>query len=113
MIHLASESRSCFSQKFLYLRINVEFIFFCCFPLVSILFILFLFYLFRETYIEQKQGESSNDRNDRAIRVAVKWYNEHLKNVEDEEKIQVIFLTNDRTNKEKALEEGITAYTCK
>uniref|UniRef100_A0A8C0F922 Exosome complex exonuclease RRP44 n=1 Tax=Bubo bubo TaxID=30461 RepID=A0A8C0F922_BUBBB len=30
----------------------------------------------------------------------------------DEEKIQVIFLTNDRTNKEKALEEGITAYTC-
>lgn len=84
-----------------------------CSNLVSILFILFLFYLFRETYIEQKQGESSNDRNDRAIRVAVKWYNEHLKNIEDEEKIQVIFLTNDRINKEKALEEGITAYTCK
>ncbi|NXS56277.1 RRP44 exonuclease, partial [Brachypteracias leptosomus] len=66
----------------------------------------------RETYIEQKQGESSNDRNDRAIRVAVKWYNEHLKKIENEEKIQVILLTNDRTNKEKALEEGITAYTC-
>ncbi|KAK2526992.1 Dis3 [Columba guinea] len=66
----------------------------------------------RETYIEQEQGESSNDRNDRAIRVAVKWYNEHLKKIEDEEKIQVIFLTNDRANKEKALEEGITAYTC-
>ncbi|XP_074995184.1 exosome complex exonuclease RRP44 isoform X2 [Calonectris borealis] len=66
----------------------------------------------RETYIEQKQGETSNDRNDRAIRVAVKWYNEHLKKMEDEEKIQVIFLTNDRINKEKALEEGITAYTC-
>uniref|UniRef100_A0A8C4XP99 Protein DIS3 homolog n=1 Tax=Falco tinnunculus TaxID=100819 RepID=A0A8C4XP99_FALTI len=66
----------------------------------------------RETYIEQAQGETSNDRNDRAIRVAVKWYNEHLKKIEDEEKIQVIFLTNDRTNKEKALEEGITAYTC-
>uniref|UniRef100_A0A8C0F8W2 Exosome complex exonuclease RRP44 n=1 Tax=Bubo bubo TaxID=30461 RepID=A0A8C0F8W2_BUBBB len=66
----------------------------------------------RETYIEQGRGESSNDRNDRAIRVAVKWYNEHLKKIEDEEKIQVIFLTNDRTNKEKALEEGITAYTC-
>lgn len=29
------------------------------------------------------------------------------------EEIQVIFLTNDRNNKEKALEEGITAYTCK
>ncbi|XP_053792692.1 exosome complex exonuclease RRP44 [Vidua chalybeata] len=66
----------------------------------------------RETYIEQKRGETSNDRNDRAIRVAVKWYNEHLKKIEDEEKIQVIFLTNDRINKEKALEEGITAYTC-
>ncbi|NXD25488.1 RRP44 exonuclease, partial [Spelaeornis formosus] len=66
----------------------------------------------RETYIEQERGETSNDRNDRAIRVAVKWYNEHLKKIEDEEKIQVIFLTNDRTNKEKALEEGITAYTC-
>ncbi|NWX39904.1 RRP44 exonuclease, partial [Steatornis caripensis] len=66
----------------------------------------------RETYVEQERGESSNDRNDRAIRVAVKWYNEHLKKIEDEEKIQVIFLTNDKTNKEKALEEGITAYTC-
>ncbi|KAF4790676.1 exosome complex exonuclease RRP44 [Turdus rufiventris] len=66
----------------------------------------------RETYIEQKRGETANDRNDRAIRVAVKWYNEHLKKTEDEEKIQVIFLTNDNTNKEKALEEGITAYTC-
>ncbi|NWZ43982.1 RRP44 exonuclease, partial [Brachypodius atriceps] len=66
----------------------------------------------RETYIEQNRGETSNDRNDRAIRVAVKWYNEHLKKIEDEEKIQVIFLTNDRSNKEKALEEGITAYTC-
>ncbi|KAM6099526.1 exosome complex exonuclease RRP44 [Theristicus caerulescens] len=66
----------------------------------------------RETYVQQEQGETSNDRNDRAIRVAVKWYNEHLKKIEDEEKIQVIFLTNDRTNKEKALEEGITAYTC-
>lgn len=73
----------------------------------------FLFLFYRETYIEQEQGESSNDRNDRAIRVAVKWYNEHLKKMNTEEKIQVIFLTNDRKNKEKALEEGITAYTCK
>uniref|UniRef100_A0A8V0X405 DIS3 homolog, exosome endoribonuclease and 3'-5' exoribonuclease n=1 Tax=Gallus gallus TaxID=9031 RepID=A0A8V0X405_CHICK len=68
----------------------------------------------RETYIQQEQGESSNDRNDRAIRVAVKWYSEHLKKIQNEENedIQVIFLTNDRNNKEKALEEGITAYTC-
>lgn len=87
---------------------------------VAILLLLFWFayhplhflFFFRETYIEQEQGESSNDRNDRAIRVAVKWYNEHLKKMQNEE-IQVIFLTNDRNNKEKALEEGITAYTCK
>lgn len=32
--------------------------------------------------------------------------------MKNEENIQVIFLTNDRNNKEKALEEGITAYTC-
>ena len=83
------------------------------FVLFPLPFFLFVFNLFRETYIQQEQGESSNDRNDRAIRVAVKWYSEHLKKIEDEEKIQVIFLTNDRTNKEKALEEGITAYTCK
>ncbi|KAJ6652925.1 hypothetical protein lerEdw1_010503 [Lerista edwardsae] len=66
----------------------------------------------KETYIEQEQGENSNDRNDRAIRLAVKWYNEHLKQVQTEEKMQVVLLTNDRRNKEKALEEGITAYTC-
>ncbi|KAH0624466.1 hypothetical protein JD844_031929 [Phrynosoma platyrhinos] len=65
-----------------------------------------------ETYIEQEQGENSNDRNDRAIRVAVKWYNEHLAKLQTEEKIKVILLTNDRKNKEKAVEEGIAAYTC-
>ncbi|XP_074818025.1 exosome complex exonuclease RRP44 isoform X1 [Natator depressus] len=66
----------------------------------------------RETYIEQEQGETANDRNDKAIRVAAKWYDEHLKKINDEETIQVVLLTNDRNNKEKAVEEGLTAYTC-
>uniref|UniRef100_A0ACB8FIZ4 Exosome catalytic subunit dis3 n=1 Tax=Sphaerodactylus townsendi TaxID=933632 RepID=A0ACB8FIZ4_9SAUR len=66
----------------------------------------------KDTYIEQEKGENSNDRNDRAIRVAVKWYNEHLQKLQTEEKIQVILLTNDRKNKARAVEEGITAYTC-
>ncbi|XP_048708103.1 exosome complex exonuclease RRP44 isoform X2 [Caretta caretta] len=66
----------------------------------------------RETYIEQEQGETANDRNDKAIRVAAKWYDEHLKKINNEETIQVILLTNDRNNKEKAVEEGLTAYTC-
>uniref|UniRef100_A0A8D2Q3C2 Exosome complex exonuclease RRP44 n=1 Tax=Varanus komodoensis TaxID=61221 RepID=A0A8D2Q3C2_VARKO len=65
----------------------------------------------KETYIEQEQGENANDRNDRAIRVAAKWYSEHLAKLQSEEKIQIILLTNDRKNKEKAVEEGITAYT--
>ncbi|XP_074155335.1 exosome complex exonuclease RRP44 isoform X1 [Sminthopsis crassicaudata] len=67
----------------------------------------------RETYIEQEQGENANDRNDRAIRVAAKWYNEHMKKITtDENHPQVIFITNDIKNKEKAIEEGIPAYTC-
>lgn len=71
------------------------------------------FFVSRETYIEQEQGENSHDRNDRAIRTAVKWYNEHLKNLPGDGKIHVILLTNDRKNKERAVEEGIMAYTCK
>ncbi|XP_077014526.1 exosome complex exonuclease RRP44 isoform X2 [Tamandua tetradactyla] len=66
----------------------------------------------RETYVEQEQGENSNDRNDRAIRVAAKWYNEHLNKMSTENQLQVIFITNDRKNKEKAIEEGIPAFTC-
>jgi exosome complex exonuclease DIS3/RRP44 len=68
---------------------------------------------FRETYVEQEQGENANDRNDRAIRVAAKWYNEHLKKMSAENQLQVIFITNDRKNKEKAVEEGIPAFTCR
>ena len=33
----------------------------------------------RDTYIERLKDESPNDRNDRAIRHATKWYLEHLK----------------------------------
>ncbi|KAG8452257.1 hypothetical protein GDO86_004164 [Hymenochirus boettgeri] len=66
----------------------------------------------RETYIEQEQGENANDRNDRAIRTATKWYNNHIKKSSNMADIQVILVTNDRRNKEKAVEEGIVAYTC-
>ncbi|XP_005070389.1 exosome complex exonuclease RRP44 isoform X1 [Mesocricetus auratus] len=66
----------------------------------------------KETYIEQEQGENANDRNDRAIRVAAKWYNEHLKKLSAENQLQVILITNDKKNKEKAVEEGIPAFTC-
>ena len=32
----------------------------------------------RETYVKQEAGESPNDRNDRAIRVAAAWYTARL-----------------------------------
>ncbi|KAL7983928.1 hypothetical protein Chor_000804 [Crotalus horridus] len=61
----------------------------------------------KETYIEQERGENANDRNDRAIRITAKWYQEHFRKSQGEESILVILLTNDRRNKEKAVEEGI------
>ncbi|XP_048454363.1 exosome complex exonuclease RRP44 [Rhincodon typus] len=67
----------------------------------------------KDTYIEQEQGESANDRNDRAIRIAVKWYNEHLKKSQNNTlQLQVILITNDRKNKERAVEDGLVAFTC-
>ncbi|XP_070553170.1 exosome complex exonuclease RRP44-like [Ptychodera flava] len=73
------------------------------------------FYVFtnehhRETYIEREAGESANDRNDRAIRVCVKWYGEHLSKQKKNE-IKVVLLTNDLANRNKAREEGLLAYT--
>ncbi|KAG7201943.1 hypothetical protein KM043_004648 [Ampulex compressa] len=66
------------------------------------------FYLFvnehhRETYVERNPGEKINDRNDRAIRVATKWYNEHL-NYGD---VETVLITDDVQNRELALKEGV------
>ncbi|KAK6325738.1 hypothetical protein J4Q44_G00050800 [Coregonus suidteri] len=66
----------------------------------------------RETYIEREQGESANDRNDRAIRVSTKWYSDHLKNTPTDEGLKVVLLTNDRGNKEKAEKSGLLTYRC-
>ncbi|CDP01774.1 unnamed protein product [Coffea canephora] len=60
----------------------------------------------RDTYVKEMAGETPNDRNDRAIRVATHWYQSHLSNV-----VRILLLTNDRENKRKALEEGILADT--
>eukprot|EP00736_Rhodelphis_marinus_P013737 Rmarinus@m.21213 len=61
----------------------------------------------RLTYIERQPGESVNDRNDRAIRVAAAWYNRHLSNAG----VKTRVLTNDRACLEKAKAEGLTAQT--
>uniref|UniRef100_A0A803KXH7 Uncharacterized protein n=1 Tax=Chenopodium quinoa TaxID=63459 RepID=A0A803KXH7_CHEQI len=60
----------------------------------------------KETYVKAMVNESPNDRNDRAIRVATQWYQKHLGSA-----VRVLLITNDRENKRKANEEGISAET--
>ncbi|CAG8588221.1 11045_t:CDS:10 [Gigaspora rosea] len=75
------------------------------------------FYVFsnehhRETYIQRLKDESPNDRNDRAIRSAVKWYSTHLKKITNKENhIEVVLLTDDVGNRTKAQEEGLSAFS--
>lgn len=48
-------------------------------------------------------GESVNDRNDRAIRVAAAWYAKLLP------KMPILLVTNDADNLRKAKMEGLNA----
>ena len=59
----------------------------------------------RDTYIKQEDGETPNDRNDRAIRVAAAWYTKRLPDME------ILLLTNDADNRRKANVEGVTAMS--
>lgn len=77
------------------------------------------FYVFvnehhKDTYVERKPGESANDRNDRAIRVATAWYATHLSTSQPKAKnkhVSVVLLTDDAANCQKAKEEGLIAST--
>ncbi|KAJ3689747.1 hypothetical protein LUZ61_018911 [Rhynchospora tenuis] len=60
----------------------------------------------KDTHVKQMVGESPNDRNDRAIRVATQWYQSHLGR-----NTKVMLITNDKDNKKKATEEGLSAET--
>ncbi|KAJ3175303.1 exosome catalytic subunit dis3 [Irineochytrium annulatum] len=51
----------------------------------------------RETYVEAEKGETPNDRNDRAIRVACSWYMTHLPGP-----TSVVLLSDDADNRRKA-----------
>ncbi|KAK8144691.1 exosome catalytic subunit dis3 [Beauveria asiatica] len=65
-----------------------------------------------ETYVQREPNESVNDRNDRAVRQAVKWYGEHLATQAGKgEAPAVVMLTDDRDNIRKAKKEGIEAST--
>lgn len=68
----------------------------------------------RDTYIEREPKESSNDRNDRAIRKVAIWYQSHLNKSQKEhnrQKIKIVLLTDDAGNRKKAHEDGIIAFS--
>ncbi|KAI8129308.1 hypothetical protein FF38_13008 [Lucilia cuprina] len=75
----------------------------------------------KDTYVERQPGESANDRNDRAIRFATKWYDSHIleaqdkksfkKNAQKGDRTRVVLITDDAANKEKAEKEGILVAT--
>ncbi|CAI5461475.1 unnamed protein product [Closterium sp. Yama58-4] len=58
----------------------------------------------KDTYIKAEPGESPNDRNDRAIRVAAQWYQQHLGG-----KVPVVLITDDKANLAKAVAAGMKA----
>ncbi|OTB05516.1 hypothetical protein M426DRAFT_10558 [Hypoxylon sp. CI-4A] len=64
-----------------------------------------------ETYVTREQDETINDRNDRAVRQAVKWYNEHLAQNKSKKLPVTVMLTDDRLNIEKAKKEKVPAIT--
>ena len=57
----------------------------------------------RATYVKVAPGESVNDRNDRAIRVAAAWYAKLLPQT------PILLITNDADNLRKAKLEGLNA----
>ncbi|CAM9215017.1 unnamed protein product [Hapterophycus canaliculatus] len=59
-----------------------------------------------ETFPEEIKGESPNDRNDRAIRIATSWFSKQF-----DDSAAVVLLTNDRANLALAKEAKISATT--
>ncbi|KIH87179.1 exosome complex exonuclease DIS3/RRP44 [Sporothrix brasiliensis 5110] len=65
-----------------------------------------------ETYVTREPRETINDRNDRAVRRAVKWYAEHLATAAahvGKSTPAVVMLSNDRENLRKARSDGLAA----
>ncbi|KAK6510421.1 exosome catalytic subunit dis3 [Arthrobotrys conoides] len=73
------------------------------------------FYVFhnefrQETHVKRGQEESINDRNDRAIRVACKWYQKHIEQAASSSGARapaIVMLSNDKANLAKAKSEGL------
>ncbi|KAF9971912.1 exosome catalytic subunit dis3 [Actinomortierella ambigua] len=64
-----------------------------------------------ETYIEKIHRETANDRNDRAIRVATKWYGKHVSDIKPT--VSVVLVSDDAMNREKATADGLQATSLK
>lgn len=63
-----------------------------------------------ETYVQREADESVNDRNDRAVRMAVKWYAQHLvEQAGKEDAPAVVMLSDDQDNLRKAKKDSIDA----
>ncbi|GJQ10975.1 hypothetical protein GpartN1_g2766.t1 [Galdieria partita] len=56
----------------------------------------------KDTFIERQKDETSNDYNDRSIRVAARWYTTHLNTTK-----RVVLLTSDKKNAKSATGEGV------
>ena len=63
----------------------------------------------KETFVERQAGESPNDRNDRAIRTAARWLQEHIMKTASLGHIKVVLLSEDVENVRKAREMGLEA----
>lgn len=64
----------------------------------------------RDTFIQRKPDESPNDRNDRAIRHATKWFNAHMSLATHQSRsnpLLVLLLTDDAANFQIAQSESI------
>jgi exosome complex exonuclease DIS3/RRP44 len=61
-----------------------------------------------DTYVRRQSGESINDRNDRAVRQAAKWYSKHLAS---DRCPTIVVLTDDQANLQKARDEQVPAIS--
>ncbi|KAH3667157.1 hypothetical protein OGAPHI_002806 [Ogataea philodendri] len=59
------------------------------------------------SHVSREKGESAQDFNDRLIRKCASFYTEHLKS----HKIDIVLLTGDKNNAEKASKEGLVSMT--
>ncbi|KAG5931465.1 hypothetical protein E4U53_001762 [Claviceps sorghi] len=64
-----------------------------------------------ETYVHREPNETVNDRNDRAVRQAVKWYGEHLGRTRAAKAPAIVMLSDDQENLRKAREQNLDAVS--